>query len=265
MNGVVGNSADYPKAFWCSNLHELLLARAYLASTPWPKQAAAPVLFAPAEAESLFEMDVLKPEVHSLPIDLGFQYEGWLVRRRRKAWLKGLAEGYGLSSVVVWSAQVDSLMRLLESVDVTRQDWSDFELETVDSVPTLQAGPKALSRSTHFYRKVSPHALKIVCVLDCGQVSEGQEASLFADLQMQMAEQEQLAQRLHTTLVVTYLALQPQSALQKRQLKELQPYMQFEGIAGLIGHIAYSDRVISNSRAVTLLCHQMRRDSPVLL
>lgn len=250
-------------------LHSALAARATLGPLQAEHPGADWVLFGPLGRLFLFEMDERVPAYIPLraleprrPAQSRLSY--YLEKRAQFKKLRGLKLELciGVSALdaspelnQLAAAQFQHVQKMLGvGGKFVQQELSVFfQAER----PLLQAGPQALAYATQLYRKTPPSLTKAVVLL----YAEENTPSL--DMQWQ-ALQCSLAQ-LGGNTYLTVAAVVGENRLLARQLSASQPGWLQLGLPQAMGLIAYADRVISASEAITLICAEMGRSDRLLL
>lgn len=133
-----------------------------------------------------------------------------------------------------------------------------------EKIPHLQAGASSLAAATHFYRGLAPNALKLTIVLDASIAGFDPQVAIQGAQALVPAEQD-LAQRLKMPLITTVLLTGDPDKLTQRMARSHCPDHLQVGLQGLIGHLAYSDRVVASSPFVTRLVRAMGREDALVL
>lgn len=263
-----------------SSLDSALAARAVLGELQAEHPGASWVLFGPRSKLFLFEMDsrvaVYIPLRSTEPrrsaqSRLSYYFE----KRAQFKKLRGLQldECWGVSIVSDTAGNPNALKQFQQvqrSLGVGGQlIRRDMALFMTAKRPLLEAGPQALAFATHHHRRSAPDQLKVLVLL-CG-AEEGFEhsaASEFAEPNRQVRQQWQAAQTalsFSQPVVITVAAIIDGNRLLARQLTQTHPDWLQVDFAQAMGLIAYADRVISSSTAVTQICSEMGREDRLLL
>lgn len=123
--------------------------------------------------------------------------------------------------------------------------------------PLLLAGPQALAYATQLYRNVPPSSIKTVAFLDA---AEGQ-----ANLEVKWQALQNHLPQPGSNVQLTVAAIVGDNRLLARHLNDKYPQCLQLGMPQAMGLIAYADRVICASEAVTLICAEMGRSDRLLL
>lgn len=120
------------------------------------------------------------------------------------------------------------------------------------SAPVLEAGPQALAFATNHHRSVSPNQTKLLVVI------EGSE------FDAQWKQAQAAASGFHSASM-TVAAIVAGDRLLARRLAQSHPDWLQVDLAQAMGLIAYADRVICSSPAITRICSEMGRTDRLLL
>lgn len=250
-------------------LHSALAARAAWGQLQAEYPGADWVLFGPLGRLFLFEMDERVPAYIPLraleprrPAQSRLSY--YLEKRAQFKKLRGLklelcigvsALDASLELNQLAAAQFQHVQKMLGvGGKFIQQELSVFlQAER----PLLQAGPQALAYATQLYRKTPPSLIKAVALLYAEENAPG------LDMQWQ-ALHDNLAQ-LGSNVHLTVAAVVGDNRLLARQLSTHHPDWLQLGLPQAMGLIAYADRVISASEAITLICAEMGRSDRLLL
>lgn len=250
-------------------LHSALAARAAWGQLQAEYPGADWVLFGPRGSLFLFEMDARVPVYIPLrafeprrPAQTRLSY--YLEKRAQFKKLRGLKLNLciGVSASVPLpelnlqaATQFQHVQKMLGiGGKFIQQELSVFlQAER----PLLQAGPQALAYATQLYRKTSPSLIKAVALL----YAEENAPSLDLQWQALQCSLAQLGGNTHLTVA----AVVGENRLLARQLSASQPGWLQLGLPQAMGLIAYADRVISASEAITLICAEMGRSDRLLL
>lgn len=246
--------------FWCNDLTELLQARCLIQRD---HSHATALVVGPVGTPAVFEMDAQSVLWVELPPWVQGAKPGWMTQRKLAQWLNSWLPDTQVKQITFMSSVPELL-----SIGLSRLGVQGKVLECLadDFQPScLMAGPSSLSISTQRYRSASPNGMKLLVVIDFEDMREQSLPQLIADIQGALPEQRALASHLKLELQLTFLAFGSVSKLQRRELAQHHPEWKMAGIGSLIGHLAYADKVMGRGKVLTLLCHQMNKQKPVLL
>jgi hypothetical protein len=250
-------------------LHGALAARAALGQLQAAHPGADWVLFGPRGSLFLFEMDDRVPVYIPLrmleprrPAQPRLSY--YLEKRAQFKKLRGLKLSLCIGVSVKAAkpelnqqaaAQFQHLQKMLGvGGQFIQQGLSGFlQAER----PLLHAGPQALAYATQLYRKVSPGMNKAVALL----YAEEDANSLDSQWQALQSGIASLESNVHCTVAV----IVGENRLLARQLNTGRPGWLQLGLPEAMGLIAYADRVITASEAITLICAEMGRSDRLLV
>lgn len=280
---VIGSSrdwfawlADCPKPLgrvgvWIEGgLPQALLARRLVAAIQRHEPGVEVFLLGARACASFFEMD---DKAHFMPVDLletprsGQSRLGrWLAHRIECKRLRTL----GLDACLVLPRDLKQNSKTLTQPMHTLKighaalfvaAWPTVQGNLDFGAPVLQAGPQALVDANRLYRLGPPNRLKVLLVLVDG-------AGTLADLLEQKervwlglcTSRPELAQAFCTWVVVL-----GGDRFRNRQVQNALPNAVPVGWSQAVGHVAYADWVVSCDSLLTLICHEMGRDSQLLL
>lgn len=259
---------------WFGNgLDNALAARAVLGDLQTDNPGADWVLFGPRDSLFLFEMDERVPVYIPLraleprrPAQSRLSY--YLEKRTQSKKLRGLGlvQCFGVAVLQRTALQDTTARKLFEHAlsmlgvggELLHKAHAEFAMLPR---PELQAGPQALAFATRLYRKVPPNQPKHLLLL--GQLNDQDES---VEVQWQQAKQmlvtgsESVATVNLITAVITL-----GNRLMARHLAKAHPDWLQVDAAQAMGLIAYADRVICCSGAITRICVEMGRSDRLLL
>ncbi len=250
-------------------LHSALAARAAWGQLQAEYPGADWVLFGPRGSLFLFEMDARVPVYIPLraleprrPAQTRLSY--YLEKRAQFKKLRGLKLNLcvgvsALADLPEQNQQADAQFQHVQKMLGIGGKFIQQELSVFLQAerPLLQAGPQALAYATQLYRKTSPGLLKAVVLL----FAEESEPGLDIQWQALHSSLVQLGSNVHLTVA----AVVGDNRLLARQLSTHHPDWLQLGLPQAMGLIAYADRVISASEAITLICAEMGRSDRLLL
>lgn len=263
-----------------ASLESALAARAVLGELQAERPGASWVLFGPRSSLFLFEMDdrvgvyiplrSLEPR-RSAQSRLSY----YLEKRAQFKKLRGLQldECLGVSILLGKTGNTDDVkqfqhvQRMLGvGGSLIQRDMAAF---MAAKRPLLEAGPQALAFATQHHRKSAPDQLKVLVLLNsAGGGAENSAAAAFAEPGKQVRQQWQAAETelsFNQPVAITVAAITHGNRLLARQLAQTHPDWLQVDFAQAMGLIAYADRVISSSAAVTQICLEMGREDRILL
>lgn len=248
-----------------SSLESALAARAVLGELQVERSGASWVLLGPRSSLFLFEMDdrvAVYIPLRSLEPRRSAQsrLSYYLEKRAQFKKLRGLQldECLGVSILFGKASNTDDLkqfqhvQRMLGvGGSLIQRDMAAF---MAAKRPILEAGPQALAFATQHHRKSAPDQLKVLVLLN------GVEGDL-----VQQWQAAQTALAFSQPVALTVAAITNGDRLLARQLAATHPDWFQVDFAQAMGLIAYADRVISSSAAVTQICLEMGREDRILL
>jgi|GEM_PF-1049660 len=251
-------------------LHNAMAARAAWGQLQAEYPGADWVLFGPRGSLFLFEMDARVPVYIPLraleprrPAQTRLSY--YLEKRAQFKKLRGLKLNLciGVSALAALPEQNQQADAQFQHVQKMLGVGGQFMQQELPSLlraerPLLQAGPQALAYATQLYRKTPPGLPKAVALL---YAEENTPTSLDLQWQALQCSLAQLGGNTHLTVA----AIVGGNRLLARQLGTSQPGWLQLGLPQAMGLIAYADRVISASEAITLICAEMGRSDRLLL
>lgn len=248
-------------------LENALAARAALGKLQAEYPGADWVLFGPRESLFLFEMDdrvpvyiplrALEPR-RAAQTRLSFYLEKRAQFKKLRRLQLHLCFGVAVLSSGAEQRQqaAEQFQRALKMISTSGQ-WIEQEISLFmqEKRPLLQAGPQSLAFATQLHRHTPPHLGKLLVLLDGVEIIALENQLLSAQSLIKSEE------AMHATVAVITTG----DRLASRRLNALHSDWLQTSVAQAMGLIAYADRVICFSPAVTLVCQEMGRADRLLL